>query len=106
MVHSHGSSAPRLLLLLLQHLTQRRLAVVQSLQLGAEQAVRTLGVAARRHDRGTLKNGGVLRSREERETSRSDAPIFHDINSTIGPKHHKVSQLSSPHEHLLAASTG
>lgn len=47
-VHAHGA-APGLLLLLLKHLAQRRLAVLQGLQLGAEQSVQCPGVVTRGH---------------------------------------------------------
>lgn len=77
-VHAHGSSAPRLLLLLLQHLTQRRLAVVQGLQLRAEQAVQSLGATPCRNRRGTLQIWGVLRWREGREKTR----IYKEIMET------------------------
>lgn len=55
MVHAHGSSAPRLLLLLLQHLAQRRLAVVQGLQSRIEQSVQGLVAAPCRNYWGTLQ---------------------------------------------------
>lgn len=53
-VHAHSSSTPRLLLLLLQHLTQWRLAVLQGFQLRVEQAVQSLGAAPCRHRCGAL----------------------------------------------------
>lgn len=64
-VHAHGSTAPCLLLLLLQHLTQWRLAVLQGCQLRTEQAIQSLWVVPWNRWR-TLQIWRVLRSRHNK----------------------------------------
>lgn len=63
-IHAHSSSTPCLLFLLLQHLTQRRLTVVQGLQPRTEQAIQRFRVSPCRNCWGTLRIRQLLGERK------------------------------------------